>query len=243
MSELTYGIQLPPARNLTHGLLDALGRMIVTGAFADTPFPTEAEMAGKFAVSRSVIREAVKMLGAKGLLSSRPRQGTSIRPESAWNLFDPDVLRWLMERKFSLRLLRQFNELRLAIEPQAAQLAARNAGAGAVDRIRAGFDRMAAAEAGLDDPLDADIAFHVAVLAATGNPFYAQFHDLVATALRTSIRFTNRFKGHSASLPDHKAVLDAIVDRDAARAHQAMDRLIRDVLDLIGTAGADETLG
>lgn len=181
-----------PTRNLTYAMLDALGRSIVTGGYEGRRFPTEA-VATEHAVSRSVTREAVKMLTAKGLLTARPRTGTVVQPASSWNLFDPDVLRWLLERKFSLELLRQFSELRVAIEPAAAALAARAIDAQGLAAIAAGFVRMEAAEVGADDPLDADIAFHMAVLQASANPFYVQFKDVVATALRTSIRFTNGF--------------------------------------------------
>ena len=223
-------------RNLTYGLLEHLGRAIVTGHYDAVRFPTEAELAKTHAVSRSVTREAVKMLTAKGLLTARARKGTSVEPAARWNLFDPDVLRWLLERKFSLGLLRQFNELRVAIEPAAAALAARVHGADGVAAIEAGYARMAAAEAGTDDPLDADIAFHLAVLRATANPFYAQFCDVVASALKTSIHFTNRFKGRTASLPQHHDVLTAIGARDERAAAAAMRRLIDDVLALIAAA-------
>jgi DNA-binding FadR family transcriptional regulator len=211
-------------------MLDALGRDIVTGAYAGKQFPTEADLARQYAVSRSVTREAVKMLTAKGLLSARPRQGTVVQPEAAWNLFDPNILRWLLERTFSLSLMRQFCELRVAIEPAAAALAAELATPTGFALIHAGYRRMVAAEAGLDETLDADIAFHVAILEASGNPFYAQFRDVVATALRTSIRWTNRFKGRSASLPAHKAVMDAIEERDSKNARIHMTCLIDEVL-------------
>jgi DNA-binding FadR family transcriptional regulator len=223
-------------RNLTYGLLDSLGRAIVTGRYEREPFPTEAELAKQHGVSRSVTREAVKMLTAKGLLSARPRQGTIVRPAAAWNLFDTDVLGWLLERQFSMDLLRQFSQLRVAIEPEAAALAARFGDDRDLARISDGFARMEAAEAGRDDPLDADIAFHVAILHASQNPFYAQFRDMVATALRTSIRFTNRIKGRTASLADHAAVRDAILARDAEGARAAMRALIADVLELIDQA-------
>ncbi|HEX8234255.1 MAG TPA: FCD domain-containing protein [Caulobacteraceae bacterium] len=226
-------------RNLTYGLLDEVGRDIVTRRYEREPFPTEAELAKRHGVSRSVTREAVKMLTAKGLLSARPRQGTTVQPASSWNLFDPDVLRWLLERSFSLELLRQFSQLRLAIEPAAAALAARAAGEAEIARIMAGHARMAAAERGAGDPLDADIAFHIAVLEASANPFYAQFRDVVATALRTSIRFTNRIKGRSASLPAHGAVLEAIQAREPERAHAAMVAIIAEVMSLIEKAEAE----
>lgn len=223
-------------RNLTYALLDSVGKAIVTGHYDDTPFPTEGDLARQFAVSRSVTREAVKMLTAKGLVAARPRKGTSVQPPTAWNLFDPDVLRWMLERKFSLDLLRQFTELRIAIEPVAAALAAEAADAQGIAGIAAGYQRMVAAEAGDDDPLEADIAFHIAILEAARNPFYAQFSDVVSTALRTSIRFTNRFKGRTASLPQHRAVLSAIEARDADGARAAMAALIEDVMALIADA-------
>lgn len=223
-------------RNLTHGMLDALGRQIVTGAWDGARFPTEAELAKQHGVSRSVTREAVKMLTAKGLLTARPRQGTIVQPPSSWNLFDADVLHWLLERKFSLDLLRQFSELRIAIEPEAAALAAVAAGPDALAAIAAGYARMKAAEVGDDDTLEADIAFHVAILEASGNPFYRQFRDVVETALRTSIRFTNRFKGRPASLPAHAAVLKAIQARDPDAARAAMASIIAEVLALIRKA-------
>src|SRR4051812_42176759 len=223
-------------RNLTFGLTDSLGKAILTGAYDGKRFPTEAELAALHQVSRSVTREAVKMLTAKGLLTARPRKGTTVQPPSSWNLFDADVLRWLLERKFSLELLRQFSELRIAIEPAAAALAAREADPAALARIEAGYRRMEAAERSGDDSLDADIAFHIAVLEASGNPFYRHFRDVVETALRTSIRFTNRIEGRTASLPAHKAVLDAIAAREDAAARAAMASIIADVMVLIAEA-------
>lgn len=217
-------------------MLDEVGRTIVTGGYEGRTFPTEAELAKQHSVSRSVTREAVKMLTAKGLLTARPRKGTSVQPATQWNLFDPDVLRWLLERKFSLKLLRQFSELRIAIEPEAAAIAARTADERGLAAIAAGFARMGAAEAGQDDPLDADIAFHIAVLNASANPFYMQFRDVVSTALRTSIRFTNRFKGRTASLPAHHCVLAAIERRDPDSARDAMTGIIAEVMVLIDAA-------
>ena len=223
-------------RKLTYGMLDAIGRAIVVGDYDGAIFPTEAELAKQHGVSRSVTREAVKMLTAKGLLSARPRQGTIVQPTTSWNLFDTDVLRWLLERQFSIDLLRQFNELRVAIEPEAAALAARVATVDDIERVNAGLKRMERAERGEDDTLESDIAFHIAVLRASRNPFYAQFRDVVSTALRTSIRFTNRIKGRTASVADHAAVRDAIAAHDPDAARSAMRHLIGDVLTLIDDA-------
>ena len=237
MTDVNYAqMRADPGRNLTYGMLDTLGRAIVTGHYDDLAFPTEAELAKQHGVSRSVTREAVKMLTAKGLLSARPRRGTIVEPSSSWNLFDTDVLRWLLERQFSVDLLIQFNQLRIAIEPEAAALAAMGGEERDFEMISAGLKRMELAEKGLDDTLDADIAFHVAILRASRNPFFMQFRDVVVTALRTSIRFTNRIKGRPASVADHAAVRDAIVARNAPAARETMKRLIGDVLELIDQA-------
>lgn len=220
-------------RNLTHGLLDKLGSMIVGDLFSGKAFPTEAELSEQNGVSRSVTREAVKMLTAKGLLSARPRQGTIIQPVSQWNLFDPDVLRWMLERRFSIDLLIQFGQLRAAIEPAAAALAAKSADEAGFALIRAGYARLAAADVGQDDTLEADVAFHVAILRASGNPFFGQFRDVVSTALKTSIRYTNRMAGRTADLAAHEGVMTAIFARDDKGAHRKMQAIIEDALSTI----------
>lgn len=227
-------------RNLTYDLLETLGRAIVGGAFEDG-FPTEAELSRTHGISRPVTREAVKMLAAKGLLSARPRVGTVVEPSESWNLLDPDVLRWLLARQFSLDLLRQFSELRLAIEPTAAALAAQIPDNPGVAAIEEGFARMEAAGRGEDDVLEADIQFHVAILHAVQNPFFGQFEELVRTALHTSIRFTNRYSGRGgANVGQHGEVLEAIRAGDPDRARATMFGLIDEVVALIDTAQRDE---
>jgi DNA-binding FadR family transcriptional regulator len=212
----------------------------VIGHYETLPFPTEGELARQLGVSRLVTREAVKMLTAKGLLSACPRQGTIVQPAALWNLFESDVMRWLLERKFSVELLRQFSELRVAIEPEAAALAAR-CGTGAEHAaINAGLERMVAADSGAHDPLEADIAFHFVVLATPRNPFDEQFDDMMATALRTSIRMTNRIKGRSASIEQHGAVHDAIAARNIYCARETMRRIIGDVIELIDRIEAED---
>ncbi|HWV59727.1 MAG TPA: FCD domain-containing protein [Sphingopyxis sp.] len=223
-------------RNLTYGLLEFLGRGIVTGRFDDAPFPIEAELVRRYGVSLTVTREAVKMLCAKGLLTSRPRQGTTILPTSSWNLFDPDVLRWLVERKLEIGLLRQFNQLRAAIEPEGAALAARFASADHLAAIAQALARIEAAKAGWDDPVAAGIAFHISILYATQNPFYAQFRDVVGSALQTSIRFGASFHDSATNVADYHAVYEAIRAADADRARGAMRLLIDRVLGCIERA-------
>ena len=93
-----------------------IGVAIVTGVYStNNPLPIESELCRQYNASRTVVREAVKMLTAKGLVGARPRLGTRVEPESNWNLLDPDVLGWLLERKFSPALLIEFTEIRLAV--------------------------------------------------------------------------------------------------------------------------------
>lgn len=224
-------------RNRTHQVMHELGQSIAVGDYGScNPFPIEAELCRRLSVSRSVLREAVKMLTAKGMLGSRPRQGTYVKPERVWNLLDPDVLSWLLERKFSRELLLQFMEVRLAIEPMAARLAARAGDTEARGEIALALARMQAAETGGDDPLESDIAFHVAILQASGNPFYARLRDLIAAALKTSIRLTNKAKGvRLASIAEHASVYDAIKSGDEDAAGDAMLSLITEAMALAKT--------
>lgn len=215
--------------------MDALGREIVTARYTlDSPFPVEAELCVRFGASRPIVREAVKMLTAKGLLLARQRSGTVVLAEDRWNLLDPDVLRWMLERPFSLDLLVDFTQMRLAIEPRAAALVARQATAEQRSLIGDAIARMYAAERGEEDPLEADIGFHTAILAASGNRFMRQFTGLSETTLRFSILRTNAQKGVvRASAEEHDRVVRAILAADAEGAAHAMSELIQGVLELL----------
>ncbi|MCO5556236.1 hypothetical protein L7F22_009782 [Adiantum nelumboides] len=179
------------------------------------------------------------MLTAKGLLSARPRQGTIVQPSESWNLFDGDVLRWLLERPFAPDLLIHFSQLRLAIEPEAAALAAVNDDPQAGIAIRAGLDRMKAAAKGEDEAFDADMAFHSAIMIAASNPFFLQLQAFVSTALKSSIRLTNKVKGELASIRDHEKVAWAIDCGDADGARQAMRMLVQEVIDVLRSLQSD----
>lgn len=220
--------------NVTETIVQDLGIAIVTGQYDHTVFPKEIELSEKYRAARTVTREAVKMLVSKGLLSSRRRRGTIINSEENWNLLDPDVMKWLLERKFSLELLIEFTEIRLSVEPGAAALAAQRATGSERAAIAESIRRMFAAEHGEDDPLTSDIAFHVAVLEASGNRFYRQLREMIETSLRFSIRKTNDLKGvRLASVKDHKHVADAILAGNVEDAEVKMRRLIQGALDML----------
>jgi DNA-binding FadR family transcriptional regulator len=223
-------------RNLTHQLTHQLGAAIVQGQYSmDKPFPTEAELSSQFNISRSVTREAVKMLTAKGLIASRPRQGIRVMPGSQWNMFDADVLSWTLRARPSLGLLREFTQLRMAIEPEAASLAAQNnRDKKAMELIQRALERMKQADLGQDDPLSADIEFHCAILAASNNRFFFQLREFIQVALRVSIASTNQLKGVlTADYDDHKRIYDAIAKGDSNAATAAVKNLLAEVMQLI----------
>jgi DNA-binding FadR family transcriptional regulator len=224
-----------PRQNLTHQLTHDLGLAIVQGVYpVGTGLPSEADLCIEYDVSRSSTREAVKMLSAKGLISSRPKQGIRVLPESSWNMFDTDVLKWILSSKPSLALLKEFTQVRVALEPQAAALASVTATYQQLDAIEKALARMVEAEQGLDDPLEADIAFHTSILAASNNRFFLQLTEFISTALRVSIRYTNRIKGvPGADVQKHADILHTIKSRNPERAKKAVETILDEALELI----------
>ena len=117
--------RLYPSVALHGQVAHEIGRRIVSGAVAEGEFlPRESELAEQFGVSRQAVREALKVLAAKGLVTSRRRAGTFVVPRANWNLLDPDVIAWHPPEKFSPAFLRDIIELRRLIEPAAAAFAA-----------------------------------------------------------------------------------------------------------------------
>jgi DNA-binding FadR family transcriptional regulator len=223
-----------PKHNLTYQLTHDLGKAIVTGKYkVGEGLPTEAKLSLEYDVSRSATREAVKMLSAKGLIASRPKKGIRVLPENNWNMFDTDVLGWILSSNPSLSLLKSFTEVRSAIEPKAAALAAVNATFEQLDAIEQALERMKMAEKGLDDHLDSDIAFHTSILKASGNIFIFQLSEFISTALRVSIRYTNKVKGEAGDVEKHAHILDTIKSRNPEKAHDAVKTILDEALDLI----------
>lgn len=222
-----------------HGqVVHAIGRRIVSGEIRPGELlPSDPNLRA----SRTVVREAIKVLAAKGLVESRPKTGTRVRPPESWNLLDPDVLAWQQEGMPQPVFLRKLTEVRLIVEPAAAELAAVRARGAAVASLEAAFRNMA--EALAQEPPDfeafdqADIRFHRAILQACDNDVLEQMSAMVYSALLVSFHATSRLPGRArSSLPRHRAILEAIRAHDARRAGAAMRRLVR------GTAEAIEAL-
>ena len=220
-------------RNLFAHVVEELGSRIVRGRLKPgDPFPNEADLGREFGASRSVIREAVKSLAAKGLLESRTRTGISVMPPSRWNLLDTEVLAWRYTAMAPRDFFRELFEIRRMIEPEAASLAAERASAEEITAIETAFARMEArTDATTEAAILADLDFHRAILSAGHNALLLQMGNLIAVGLLVSYRIsTDPF---SVFLIRHKEVLEAIKKRRPAAAHKTMDRLLTETRDFL----------
>jgi GntR family transcriptional regulator, galactonate operon transcriptional repressor len=202
--------------------------VLAHGTTRDVTLPDETALSEQFGVSRTVVREAIKVLASKGLVETRPKVGTQVRPRRHWNLLDSDVLAWRYEAGPDEGFLEDISEVREIIEPPAAAFAAKRATDDEVTEILTWCTRMeeAAADDGTDY-IDADMAFHTAILDACHNDLLAQLSDTITMALRLSRRLTVTVPGSSlAAMPAHWAVAQAIGERDPGAAERAMRALL-----------------
>lgn len=225
------------SKNLSQRMTSELGRAIVCGEYPrDKSLPTEAALCEKFGVSRTAVREAIKMLTAKGLISSKPKQGIRILPEENWNILDTEMLSWALQANPSLSVLKEFTQMRMAVEPEACALAARHATPERLASIESALVRMEQAVSD-NDPvaeLEADIDFHVAILYATENRFYIRMRDFTRTALNVSIRYTTPVIDNPESIvEEHARIFNAIKSGNAERAKNSMFLLIDEALSII----------
>lgn len=214
-----------PLRNFHHQIVEALGSSIVKGQFAEgSQLPTEPQLAETYGASRLIIREAMKSLAAKGLVSIRPRTGTRVQPRDQWNLFDPSVLEW-QHAAPGKRLIEDLMELRQAIEPLAAKLAAQRASPADVAAIRNAFTAMADAKA-RGAYIEADLRFHGAVVRACGNAFIMQLETALSAVWATSFQASADGVADPQALKLHRKLLDAIEGGNATAAEKAVLALI-----------------
>ena len=186
--------------------------------------PAEHDLERQYGASRGVVREAVKILAGKGLVSVGPRIGTRVRPTRDWNLLDHDVLAWLGEGGLDRDLMLALGETRVIIEPAAAALAAERATAAERRAIRAAYAEMAAHQDDIPRATAADKAFHLAVLDATHNPVLGSFRTAIDAIL--SAVFEPAVPMLGPNLPNHEAVLVAIERNDPVAARHAMEQVI-----------------
>ena len=221
-------------KNVHGNTVDLLGEGIVSGHYpVGAAIPPEPLLCESLGVSRTVVREAVKSLVAKGLLITGPKVGTRVMPEEHWNWFDPDVVAWKSKIGFTREFLRDLQELRRVVEPAAVRLAAERATAEDIADIEAAYAGMKNAIELGGDYITHDLRFHQGLLRACHNRMVVQMSKALGALLRTAFELsTTRPDGPANSLPLHRAVLDAVIARTPAKAERA-------ILVLIDGAGED----
>lgn len=219
--ELDY--RHPPDRRSMHArMVHDLGMSIVGGIMKPGDrLPNEGSLCAQYEVSRPVVREATRVLVAKGLVRTRQRTGATVRAQAEWHLLDPDVLYWFIQGKPQPEFIDSLLTVRRIFEPAAAELAASAASDDALRGISEAFSGMEAAQTP-EELLEPDLAFHRRIAEATGNALLAYIGTMLSLALRESIKLSSKHPNtHSLSLPRHRAILTALLNRDALGARHA----------------------
>ncbi|WP_455354717.1 FadR/GntR family transcriptional regulator [Streptomyces sp. SYSU K217416] len=209
-------------------VLESLGPAITGGEYPPGSILRTDELAQRFEVSRTVIREAIRVLESMHLVESRRRVGVTVRPTEAWNVYDPQVIRWRLAGADRPRQLRSLTVLRSAVEPVAAGLAAHHATPAQCAQLTEHALGMVATSRGhqLEGYLVHDVAFHRVVLQASGNEMFARLGDVVAEVLTGRTQHRVMFDDPDpAAVTLHVQVAEAVRERDAARA----ERLTREI--------------
>jgi DNA-binding FadR family transcriptional regulator len=202
--------------------------------------PPEPALIERFQVSRTVMREVMKTLAAKGFVISKTRIGTRVLDPVNWNFFDADVLAWRVRIGLDEAFLRSLTEMRQAVEPAAAALAARRRTAADVTRLRARVALMAASQHTRQSFAEADLEFHLAIGAASGNPLMRALASVIEAALVASFLHSSpvdEAADHERTVNSHAAIVDAIEARDEAAAAAAMLKVIDIGVRRLETAG------
>ncbi|MFY8044362.1 MAG: FadR/GntR family transcriptional regulator [Rhodoferax sp.] len=221
-------------RNLHGQVVNEMGRRIVGGVYAAGGLlPNEELLCQELSVSRTALREAVKVLAAKGLLESRPRVGTRVRTKDLWNLLDPDILAWRCATGVDAEFLRHLMELREILEPAAASLAANSRSSDQLAAIGSALSRMQFAS-NISQWVEADLEFHTAILRATNNPLLMPLAAIIGSALESLLAVSARRAGDfKRGFGDHQKVFQAIEAGDAQSALHRMAGMLSDTRTLM----------
>ncbi|WP_244468774.1 FadR/GntR family transcriptional regulator [Devosia limi] len=220
-----------PPRNLHSHVLWQLGEAIVSGRYPETSIlPADNELLTEFGVSRTVLREVLKTLAAKGLIEARARIGTRVLPRGRWNLFDGDVLAWHFEQGPDVQFLRSLAEVRIGIEIEAAALAAERRTDAQALALHGWADKMGEASTA-ESFARHDLEFHRAVAEASGNPFMASISSLVELALTAAFTISSPVEDDHAkalTVAAHRRIASAIAERLPEEARTAMKVVIEE---------------
>ncbi|WP_374651725.1 FadR/GntR family transcriptional regulator [Dongia sp.] len=215
-------------RSIHSQILNEVGERILSGVFMPGDIlPSENALSDEFKVSRPVMREAIKVLAAKGLVDPRPKIGTRVRGREQWNMLDPDILNWSFASREAEQYAIHLSEMRRVLEPEAAALAAERATPEQIERISQSFAGMESCPEDTPEHIVHDLRFHQGILEATNNPFIASTGHVIESALLFSFKLTSQIEGaRTESLPRHRDVLLAIKAQDAVSARNGMALLI-----------------
>ncbi|MEO3820241.1 FCD domain-containing protein [Plantactinospora sp. B24E8] len=221
------------ARRGVHGqTVEVIARRILAGEIAEGDTLNLTALQGELDVSLTALREALKVLSAKGIVDARQKRGTFVRPRADWNLLDGDIIRWQFAEGAGQHLLDQLHEVRTIVEPAAARLAAVRATTDDLAALDAALAEMAAATEPVA-AVGADLSFHRALLAATHNELLERMEVVMETGLAERDRLVHGVDRDDDPVPSHRAVVEAIRRTDAGAAEQAMrdllDKAVRDV--------------
>ncbi|MEV4757186.1 FCD domain-containing protein [Micromonospora sp. NPDC049559] len=219
------------ARRGVHGqTVEVIARRILAGEIGEGETLNIGALQEELDVSLTALREALKVLTAKGIVDARQKRGTFVRPRADWNLLDGDIIRWQFAEGAAPRLLDELHEVRGIIEPAAARLAAERAGADDLAALDAALAEMAGAGGEPVAAITADLGFHRALLAATHNELLQRMEVVMETGLAERDRLVHGGARHDDPVPSHRAVVEAIRAGDAGAAERAM----RDLLEKAG---------
>lgn len=220
----------PLTRGLHAHVVDRLGLAVSGGELPSGTAIRIEELEARYGVSRSVVREAIRVLASMGMVSSRRRVGVQILPATEWNLYDPQVIRWRLASPGRIAQLRSLTELRTAIEPEAARLAAIRAPLADASSLMGLAGKMwAAGRAGeATEFLALDIRFHRLVLASSGNEMFGKLHTLVTEVLTGRTQYgLMPHNPHDEALQLHVDVASAIQRSSPDEAQEAMLRVMQ----------------
>jgi DNA-binding FadR family transcriptional regulator len=215
-----------PVRTGQAHVARTLGVAILAGEYSvGSILPTEAELMARFGVSRTVLREVLKTLAAKGLVQSKTKVGTRVLPSETWNMFDADVLAWRLEKGIDRSLLISLFEIREALEPAAAALAAVRRSPQQLARLRAIAADMFRPDHTTESFAEADLRLHLEIAAASGNPFMRSIGAIIDAALTAAFAMispSDDRERQQEAARNHSAIVEAIARHDAEAARAAM---------------------